>query len=280
VHPAKEVKIIRSRNPELLSKCDIIVDVGNGMSELNGKLVIDHHGRNDTYPNGIRKSSCAMLLDWMFEGTCKSLTNWYQFLLNEWVYGVSAADCGQNAASYRVTPNRHNFVSLMNPTFIESDSEEHYNEMFNKAVDICCIILERYYQAYNSSRNIISYFENEIVNYQGNGVVCLPLIDTKRIVLYNKVVEENKRIVAAVTYDLKYGKYAVHCIPKNCSTDICHVVHPLEWRGLKNDKLDEITGQQGTFLCHNNGKYSLHYNFTTAFNIATKLKQIYDQMEK
>jgi hypothetical protein len=53
-------------------------------------------------------------------------------------------------------------------------------------------------------------------------------------------------------------------------------LHRHQW----NDKLDEITGQQGTFLCHNNGKYSLHYNFTTAFNIATKLKQIYDQMEK
>lgn len=272
IEPAKKVTVVRSRNPEMLSKCDIIVDVGNGFPELEGKLIFDHHGKTETYPNGIRKCSCAMLLDWMFSNTSKSMTNWYNYLLEEWVYGLSAADCGQNAQSYSVKPNAHNFITLMNPTFVEEENNELQNSMFKKAVEMYSVILDRYYQGYNASRNIISYFENDIVRYQGNGIVVLPTYDyLNRIFEYNKAVPDNKKIIVAVTFSMKYGKYEVNCIPRNCTSELTYITHPQEWRNKRSEELNHLTGQVGMFMCHQNGKMSLHSTYASAFNIATML---------
>lgn len=275
--PTKKVVVIRSRNSETLSKCDILVDVGNAYPELQNKLIFDHHDKTETYPNGIRKCSCALLLDWMFNETSRPLQNWRDYLLEEWVYGLSAADCGQNAQSYSVKPNPHNFVSLLNATFVENETDEFQNDMFKKAVDMYCVLIQRYYQKFNASRNIISYFENDIIRYQGKGVVVLPSYDyVDKIFEYNKAVPEERKILCAVTYSMKYGKYEVNCVNRNCTTELTYITHPQEWRNKRSDELNQITGQQ-MFMCHQNGKYSLHSTFASAFNIATMLKQDYDK---
>jgi uncharacterized UPF0160 family protein len=167
-------------------------------------------------------------------------------------------------------------VSLLNATFVENETDEFQNDMFKKAVDMYCVLIQRYYQKFNASRNIISYFENDIVRYQGKGVVVLPSYDyVDKIFEYNKAVSEEKKIICAVTYSMKYGKYEVNCVPRNCTTELTYITHPQEWRNKKSDELSQITGQQ-MFMCHQNGKYSLHSTFASAFNIATMLKQDYD----
>jgi uncharacterized UPF0160 family protein len=94
---------------------------------------------------------------------------------------------------------------------------------------------------------------------------------------YNKLTPEEKKIVVCISYDLKYGKYSVTCVPENCAADTYLVYHPVAWRGLPNDKLEEITGVPGAYMCHSSGRYSLHTSYAAAFSIGQRLKELYDR---
>lgn len=271
------VDIIRSRNPLTLKRTDIIVDVGWDMSELEGKPVFDHHGEKKPMDNGIYHCSATLVADWLYSDSGSSYRSWHKFLLNELLYSVAAVDNNQNAITYGVQKGINlGLFSYFNPTEIEVDvTEEWMMDGFIFMLNIVEKLLDRVFQRFNVSRNIIGYIEGPIVRYNGSGIVILPKADTKTIIGYNKVAPNDKKIIACVSHNLKYNVFQVEPINVSCTSSDKLAYFPDGWSGLRGEDLSVSSGIPGGHFCSWESDYSRWCNFDSAMLAAKVLVEAY-----
>jgi len=135
-HPElrSDVKIVRTRNEELLEKCDLILDVG---MKYDGVKYFDHHQEDvPVYENGIKYSACGLYLRHMKSISDKTK----EYLLNHGLYAIQGTDNGQDIDKNEYT-DPFSFVSVMNCDWKTGVYGKEQDERFLVAVDFCYSIL-------------------------------------------------------------------------------------------------------------------------------------------
>lgn len=230
-------KVIRTRDLELLSRCDYVCDVG-GIYEP-AKRLFDHHQVD--YQG--EHSSAGMVLEYLLS---QKLINSkiYHFLLNSLIIGVDDHDNGRD-------PQRVGYCSfsnlISNFTPIEYDaSSEELDRAFFEAVALTKWHLERLLKRYGYVQSCRKQVEEAMKQKS------LCLFFEEGIPWLDSFFELGGLKHPALFVIMPSGNHwKLRGIPP-CYEERMKVRHPLpkDWAGLLDSDLKRISGIQGAIFCH------------------------------
>ena len=232
-----EDKIIRTRDLNLLAKCEFVCDVG-GIYDPQNKL-FDHHQVDYQGP----LSSAGMVLEYLkSKGILKS--NEYDFFNNSLVIGVDAHDNGKDT----VVPGSCSFshvISNFTPIRHDCEPEEH-EQAFHQALPFVNGHLRRLWDRFNyiqSCREIVagSMAENrEVLLFEQN----LPWMD----IFFELEGEQHPALFVIMPSG---NHWKLRGIPPNYQERMkVRLPQPKHWAGLLDEDLKRISGIPGAVFCH------------------------------
>lgn len=240
-----KISVIRTRDPQKLSTCNICVDVGHGK--------FDHHmpGGNGQRENSFYYASCGLV--WKeygheilkkFECPPEIVETCFKAFDDTVILPVDKIDNGIPCNSY------FEFISFFLPPFNkESDVDSYFNQALQITTQIlksaivkcidkvrCDTILNECIKNHSNSTNILE-IPSQFLNWQ------------PAIISYNKT---SNCCIDFVVFPYLDGGYAAQCVPPS-SSEIFNqrISFPKEWAGQTND-LPKLTGVKSATFCHNN----------------------------
>ncbi len=248
----KSYKLIRTTDPQIIQKGTIVFDIGGEYSEETNRF--DHHqkGGAGERPNGIPYAAFGLV--WKKYGPllCGS-----QDIADEidrtLVQAMDAADNGVSISS-----NLHNealpvFVQDLISSFNTSFEEKHISTdvRFDEAMSIAILYLTRVVHLAKVqekiNRTVGELYEQG--DTQGIVVVDLPY---GRIPL-SIAVSQIPEILYIVYPSSRGGNWDVCASRVSMDSFESKKPFPESWRGLKDEKLEEVSGISGAIFCHNAG---------------------------
>ena len=251
----RPIYVVRSRDMEELTKCDIVVDVGGGM--------YDHH---QVGGNGARKNSVPFAsagLYWKFNGRniIRALSakhfgsslseqdiNYIHQSLDDNLF--QEIDKGDNGIVARSTV--FDFVSSFLPNWRDVDkSATIYEDCFKEALEVTIPIL--YKQILHKIDKVISY--NYVVytfkNHPEDRIMQIPAQSFPWIAPVITINADFQGHIDFVVFKYPSGGWAAQCVPPSYTARFeQRVPFPESWAGHKDD-LPEISGIPDAIFCHN-----------------------------
>lgn len=230
-------KVIRTRDPEKLNRCEYVCDVG-GFYDPDEKL-FDHHQVEYKGP----MASAGMILKYLRE-TKVIDSKEYDTFNNLLILGVDAHDNGQDPQIPGLCTFSH-LISNFAPISREADPEE-WNESFNAAVDFTVGHLTRLRDRY---RYIIEC--RSAVEAAMKGVNDCLIFD-RNIAWMESFFELGGEQHPASFIVMPSGDHwKLRGIPPNLHDKMSvRVPLPKEWAGLLEDDLKKASGIPGAVFCH------------------------------
>lgn len=281
----KQIRILRTRDAEMLAQCNLCVDIGGGK--------FDHHqtGFNQTRENGKIYASAGLI--WKYFGeqlitlmlekyfpkaTC-DISSIFKAFDETYIIPV---DCEDNGIP--VKTHCFSFISSFLPLWFHN-REKNYNAQFYSALKTTIVILEQKLKdtiakeisisqskfsiwgiksklviaSQTTKTTIAKKISKQIVEanwknskYFQNGILEIPsqtLFWTEPAILLNESIENNK--INFVIFPYPDGGWAAQCVPPSLADKFGkRIPFPIEWAGQK-DKLAEISDIDDAILCHN-----------------------------
>ncbi|XP_074659948.1 MYG1 exonuclease-like isoform X2 [Tubulanus polymorphus] len=280
----KNAEIIRSRKPEILETCDIVVDVGGVYSPDTHRY--DHHQREFAHTmNTLRpekkwttKLSSAGLVYLHFghrviEQAFKTLAidlspekleRFYDKMYEMFVEEIDAVDNGVDQYEtggkprYAVTTTIGSRIGHLNPRW--NEKEVDITKRFNKAMDLVggefMDRLEYFVKGWWPARTIVeSAFEKRFqVDDSGEIVVLMQGGCPWKDHLFT--IEEEQGIEGTTKFFLfadQNGNWRVQCVPIVLGSFENRLSLLEEWRGIRDDELSKISGIPGCIFVHASG---------------------------
>lgn len=230
-------KIVRTRDPQLLDKCEFVCDVG-GIYDPAQKL-FDHH--QVEYDGNL--SSAGMVLLYLRD-TGKISNTDYEFFNHALIMGVDAHDNGKDPMIPGLC-SYSNVVSNFTPIIHDSDPETQniaFIDAFQFARDHLSRLWRRH-QYIQSCREIVAQTMLE-------GKDCL--IFEKSIPWLESFFELDGENHPAKFVIMPSGSHwKLRGIPPNLENRMkVRVPLPKEWAGLLDEELKSVTGIAGAIFCH------------------------------
>lgn len=246
-----DIKVIRTRDPEIYRGCDIAVDVGGG--------TYDHHqpGGNGERPNGIPYASSGLIWRDFGETLIKKLHPELNDTHRTIVHGlvdhrtICAVDAKDNGVPWREGPNLFEWVTIANPTWQETGWQNNgstlENERFDQAVEVSQKIIKDTIShaaaEVHARKKVLSWINKSsriLVLYQGmpwqNHIQNNPQGDHILFVVYPSGDQWNVQTVPAPNEPRSVRK-----------------PFPEEWGGLTGQALAEVSGVEDAVFCHRGG---------------------------
>ncbi len=230
-------KIVRSREPELLAKCEYVCDVG-GVYDPEIKR-FDHH--QVSYQGDL--SSAGMVLLYLRD-TGKIDPSTYEFFNRSLVLGVDAHDTGHVTTPMGVCTFSHVIANFVPPQY--DAPEEMQNRAFFQALDFVSGHLKRLLERY---RYILACKERVEEAMQKN----LPyLIFEKAIPWMESFFElEGGKHPALFVIMPSGNHWKLRAIPPSMEERMqMRFPLPAEWAGLRDEELQRVSGIPGAIFCH------------------------------
>jgi uncharacterized UPF0160 family protein len=235
-----EDKIIRTRDPEELSKCEYVCDVG-GIYDPSNKL-FDHH---QAEYQGLL-SSAGMILQYL-KSIEKMSVKEYDFFNNTLILGVDAHDNGRDPCKLGFCSFSH-IISNFTPIRYDSTVDEQ-NQAFHQAVDFVLKYLRRIHERFlytQSCRSIIA----KSMEKEGKFLVfdeSIPWIES-----FFELGGVNHQALFIIMPSSSAGNHwKLRGIPPNYEDRMkVRLYQPMEWAGLSGDDLKLVTGIAGAVFCH------------------------------
>ncbi|XP_066285897.1 MYG1 exonuclease-like [Branchiostoma lanceolatum] len=274
----RDHRVVRTRKPDVLADCDIVVDVGGQYDPATHRY--DHHQRsfnetmNSLVPDKpwVTKLSSAGLVYLHFghkiignmlgEKADKKLCNVvydkvYQNLIEE----INAIDNGvsqfDGSPRYLVTTNLSSRVGRLNPAWNEEDQDT--NERFCKAMEMVGEEFEdrvRYYsQAWWPGRKLVqdALEARHAVDPSGE-VILMEQVCPWKEHLFD--LEKDMKVDPSIKYVLypdQGGNWRVQCVPVATQSFESRLALPEEWRGVRDEELSKLSGIPGCVFVHASG---------------------------
>ena len=300
-------QIRRTRDPALLDDCDIVVDVGAIYD--HSKLRYDHHQRDfkvtmkDIKPEmsfTTKLSSAGLVyahygfeilkriyakdsgLEAMSDNQVKQL---YQKVYENFVEEIDAVDNGISVSdsekmNYKVTSTISNRVGFLNPKWNEESSENISYTKFEQAMKLVGSEFESralyYAKVWLPGRDIVEKaMENRTSIHESGKIVvfddiCPPWKDH----LFNLEAElslsENSRILYVLYQDSTNGSWRIQCVPVAEGSFTSRLPLPEAWRGVRDQKLSELTGIDGCVFVHSSGFIGGNATYDGVMKMAVK----------
>jgi uncharacterized UPF0160 family protein len=260
VYPNTE--IIRSRDKEILSQCDILVDVGGKYNPNKG--FFDHHQEDFKLkrPNKIPYSSFGLV--WMEYGLtiCLGFKEIFESIDLNLVQCIDANDNGERYCDlektdegYSVTNircynqngnpilnnNIGSLISSYNPTWVSNVS---HDRAFEKAVQV-------------AKSYLTNLIEQQLGTLQADPIIrkMVPILKGNVLILgkfmpWQKTVLDAFPNVKFVVYRDPNDTWIAQCVPTVLNGFKCKMAFPTEWGGLVEQQLDAAIGTKGSVFCH------------------------------
>lgn len=230
-------KVLRSRDLELLSKCEYVCDVG-GIYDPRLKR-FDHHQVD--YKGDL--SSAGMVLSYL-KDTAHISSALYEHLNHSWIMGVDAHDNGRYTADIGTSTFSHIIANFMP---IEYDcTDKQLDTSFHEALEFTLLhlarMVERFYYMRSCRKEVEDAMKNsdEVLLFDRT----LPWMD----LFFEMGGEEHP---ARFVIMPSSSGWKLRGIPPN-TRDRMRVRQPLpeKWAGLLDDKLAAVSGIAGAVFCH------------------------------
>eukprot|EP01038_Epipyxis_sp_PR26KG_P008227 gene8227-11133_t len=284
--------IVRSRNPSLLLKCDVVVDVGAVYDFQN--LRFDHHQREFTgVLEGFNtKLSSAGLIYKHFGKEiirCILLENegiveeqlvdvCFTKLYRDFIEHVDAIDNGievsDGAIRYHISSTLSNRVGHLNPHWNEPQTPEILNERFKKAVALTSSEFLSHansiIQSWWPARSIVNVaIEQRFSVHESGSIIIFSQACPWKEHLFD--LEEAKGFSGQILYALypdMGGSWRVQAVPLAPNSFDSRKKLPSIWCGLRDEVLSEKSGIAGCIFIHASGFIGGHHNKDGALALA------------
>lgn len=240
-------RIIRSRDPQVISAADIVVDVGGVYDPANNRF--DHHQTEGagTHDNGIPYASFGLVWKHFGLDVCDGNTEVFTFIEERMVYSVDALDNGvaittpifTNIMSY----DFHSVISAFQPSWKESDAI--LNPGFYKSLVLAEEILAR------EVKKGIDLKEGEALveqAYQSTHDKRLIVLD--HYYPWKKQLSLHPEPLFVVWPKHDGSAWNIGCVRNDLSTFTNRKDLPAAWAGLRDAELQKITGVTDAVFCH------------------------------
>ena len=237
----ENVNIIRSRNLEILSTCDYILDVGGKDQISEDKVFLDHHQKESTfYENGVKMAACGKLANYLFSDDKTLLEG----MKKDFLYAIEMADNGQKL-DINIKKSDFEFIAKFNPTWFED--KNMYDIYFKQAVETTLPVFEHTLEKIKARELAIDIFEDSFKKYDKNDRI---LFLKQYIPWESFVVDKNKEgaNIAAVCFKDSNNNYSVWSVPPE-KDEFCPPRLPKEWATLRDEELQKVSGIKSAIFC-------------------------------
>ncbi|XP_028730308.1 MYG1 exonuclease isoform X2 [Peromyscus leucopus] len=291
----RDAEIVRTRDPEKLASCDIVVDVGGEYDPLKHRY--DHHQRTFTEtmsslcpgkPWHTKLSSAGLVylhfghkLLAQLLGTSEEdsvVDTIYDKMYENFVEEVDAVDNGisqweEGEPRYALTTTLSARVARLNPTWNQPNQDTEAG--FRRAMDL---VQEEFLQR-------LHFYQHSWL--PARALVEEALAQRFKVDSSGKIVELAKggcpwkehlyhleselcppAAIAFVIYTDQAGQWRVQCVPKEPHSFQSRLPLPEPWRGLRDEALDQVSGIPGCIFVHASGFIGGHHTREGALNMA------------
>lgn len=301
----EDAAVVRTRDPQLLGKCDIVVDVG-GIYD-HAALRYDHHQREfqevmHECGSEIKLSSAGLVYRHYGKRVIPRIISSYtpdghdapnldlsvafRKVHSSFVEHIDAIDNGVEAfdgeRKYKITTHLSGRVADMNPRWNENTSDEFRNARFANAVHMC----DHEFSSRVQDVAFTWWPARRIVHDALKGAAAL---DSSRRIIYlspgvNVPMQEHifeleaemkmagdslvENAALFAIHETEKGQYKIQAVPVEENSFSSRRKLPETWRGLKADRLDEATGVEGGVFVHAEGWVGAHSTFKGALALA------------
>lgn len=235
-------KLIRTRDQELISKANIVVDVGGEYDPETGRF--DHHQRGGAgeRENGIPYSSFGLI--WQKYGVeiCQGNTEVANSVDAGLVSNIDAIDCGYGDGVAKGI-SLSQTISMFNPTWQE---ETHFDTCFDEAVDFASRVLARFIASANGGISAKDIVAKAIENAADPRVIVL-----EQYTPWKRTVHALSKEALYIVYPSDTGQWRIQAVPVELGSFEDRKSLPKAWAGLSGQELKDVTGLDDAMFCHN-----------------------------
>ncbi|XP_042554716.1 MYG1 exonuclease isoform X2 [Dipodomys spectabilis] len=284
----KDAEIVRTRDPEKLASCDIVVDVGGEYDPQRHRY--DHHQRTFTEtmsslcpgkPWQTKLSSAGLIylhfghkLLAKLLGTSEEDSIMYENFVEE----VDAVDNGisqweEGEPRYTLTTTLSARVARLNPTWNQpnQDTEAGFKRAMDLVQEEFLQRLDFYQHSWLPARALVEEAlaqrfqvdpSGEIVELAKGGCPW------KEHLFHLESGLSPPVAITFVIYTDQNGQWRVQCVPKEAHSFQSRLPLPEPWRGLRDDALDQVSGIPGCIFVHASGFIGGHRTREGALSMA------------
>ncbi|MEK7116746.1 MAG: MYG1 family protein [Patescibacteria group bacterium] len=268
-----KIKIIRSREKEIIEKADMVVDVGGIFDPEKNRF--DHHQRNGAgkRENGIPYASFGLVWKKYGEEICGD-QEIADRIEKELVMPIDARDSGvtisvpnndYNIYDYRIG----NIISAFN--LVPEENEKLLGEQFEKALQFAKEILLREMA-----------WAGALINGERETLKAIKEQNEPEILILDKnmewheAVSQNKNIKFVIYPQKEEQEWCIQTGRNNLDNYIDRVKFPENWRGLRDEELVKASGIKEAVFCINGGWFAVAKTKEGAIEMANKALKIYN----
>ncbi|MDX8405553.1 MAG: MYG1 family protein [Mariprofundus sp.] len=236
------IKLVRTRDSELISKADIVVDVGGEYDPDSGRF--DHHQRGGAgqRENGIPYSSFGLI--WQRYGVeiCQGNQALAKAVDAGLVSTIDAVDCGHvEGVSQGISLSQT--IGMFNPTWQE---DGHVDNCFDDAVEFAARLLTRFIAAANGGISAKAIVAEAIDKAEDPRVIVL-----EQYIPWKRTVHALSEQALYMVYPSQTGQWRIQAVPVEPGSFENRKSLPKPWAGLSGTELQEATGIGDAMFCHN-----------------------------
>jgi len=286
----KGAKIVRSRDPAVIDKADIVVDVGAVYDPSTHRY--DHHQAGFTHTfdefHRIKLSSAGLIYKHFGRGIIQSAlkTNdketdvLFIKIYEAFIEAIDGIDNGverystEVKSNYSVSTDLSSRVGFLNPRWNEPHPDP--DSGFHRAVEMTgAEFMDRvnfYGLSWLPARSIVEGALRNRKEMHGSGeIMLLPQFCPWRDHLSILEVEQGiEGLLKYVVFQDTNGTWRVQCVPQSNSSFGNRKSLPKSWRGYRDDELSKISGIEGCVFVHATGFIGGTKTYDGAFQMATK----------
>ena len=235
-------KLIRTRDLALISKADIVIDVGGEYDADAGRF--DHHQRGGAgeRENGIPFSSFGLI--WQKYGLeiCQGNQEVANAVDSGLVSIIDAVDCGHVEGVYDGI-SLSQTISMFNPTWQE---DSHFDSCFDEAVDFASRVLARFIASADGGISAKDIVAKAIDKAEDPRVIVLD-----KYTPWKRTVHTLSTEALYMVYPSDSGQWRIQTVPVEPGSFEDRKSLPKQWAGLSDNELKEVTGIDDAMFCHN-----------------------------
>ena len=245
-------EVVLIRVPEVKEKVSekvIVYDIGGGK--------FDHHqfGGNGSRPNGVKYAACGLI--WREFG--KELLKKYNAVKMDYTWDyidknlIQFIDANDNGELPKLPADYRNvhisyMISMFNPRWDEDiDSDEKFLSAFKFASNY----FDEFLTDTLAKMRAKELIDLSIENSKDGTMILEKCVPWKELLLASK--NKKAQDINYVIFPSKRGGYNVYAVPVQIGSFENRKTLPKEWRGLRDEALQKVTGIKTARFCHNAG---------------------------
>jgi uncharacterized UPF0160 family protein len=265
------IKIIRTRDPEIFKKGDYVYDVGGENDPERNKF--DHHqkGGGGKRENGIPYSSFGLIWKKYGEQICGS-KEVADRIDKKIVQPIDATDEGFDIYTPKI---KEIFPYSVEAIFLSAiptwrEDGENLDKIFKKQVDKVIKLLKREIKIARDDIEGINILLEDYKNREDKRII-ISNVDFPRYLLQDTLSKLPEPIYL-VYPSSRNDSWKVEAIKKTPETLESRKLFPESWRGFTNgdERLKKVTGIDDIIFCHQNGFYLNTGSKESAIKLAEK----------